>query len=263
MWKRSTTCTSAAACTNKGALHRRLIALLWLACCMAGPSAHAERVTIYTNATIGPLVIGERSGLYPELVAYLNRLKPGGTEFALVTMPRKRLQVELDSGKLDGIVIGMTPQWVGDPAQEKFLWTEPFSSDGFVLVSHDASPYFFGQPSAPGARIGVTLGYVYPGVDEWIAQNKFARDDAPNEERNLDKLIRGRVDMVVVSESVYRYYMRTHRATGGLLAEALPGKPVERRLLLPKNRRDLYDKLAPAIHKLRDDPHWQRIQAQY
>jgi polar amino acid transport system substrate-binding protein len=230
---------------------------------MAAAPAYAERVAVYTNATVAPLVIDKTTGLYPELVAYLNRLQLDGIEFTLVTLPRKRLQVELDQGTLDGIVIGMVPQWVGDAGRNKFLWTEPFAQDGFVLVSRDINPFFFGQASAAGARIGVTLGYVYPVVDEWIAQNKFVRDDAPTEELNLDKLMRGRVDVVVVSESVYRFYMRSHHATGGVLAEALPVKPTERRLLLPKSKRELYDKLAPAIHKLRDDPHWQRIQARY
>lgn len=237
--------------------------LLWLAIIMGSPAARAEHVTVYTNATVGPLVIDGNSGLYPELVTYLNQLKPGGLEFTLVRLPRKRLQLELERGTLDGIVIGLMPQWVGDAALEKFLWTDPFARDSFVLVSRTANPFVFGQPGAPGARIGVTLGYVYPGVDEWIERNKFVRNDAPSEEHNLDKLVLARVDMAVVTDSVYRYYMRTHHATVGVMAEALPGKPTERRFLLPKSKRELYDKLAPAIHKLRDDPRWRRIQAQY
>jgi polar amino acid transport system substrate-binding protein len=244
-------------------LRRWAVALLWLAILMAGPAAHAERVTVYTSATVGPLVINGTTGLYPELVAYLNQLKPGGLEFTLVTLPRKRLQIELNRGTLDGIVIGLMPQWVGDPAQTRFLWTDAFAHDGFVLVSRSANPFVFGQPATAGARIGVTLGYVYPGVDEWIERNKFVRDNAPSEEHNLDKLVLGRVDMAVVTDSVYRYYLRTHHATGGVIGEALQGRATERRFLLPKSKRELYDKLAPAIHKLRDDPHWRSIQDRY
>ncbi len=85
-----------------------LLLLLWLA---AAWPARAERVTVYTNATFAPLVIDGNTGLYPEMVAYLNRLKLDDCDFALETMPRKRLQAELDKGTLDGIVIGMTPSW--------------------------------------------------------------------------------------------------------------------------------------------------------
>ncbi|MES2128838.1 MAG: transporter substrate-binding domain-containing protein [Pseudomonadota bacterium] len=241
-------------------MRRWLLALFWLAC----GAAHAERITVYTNATFAPLVIDAKTGLYPEAVAYLNRLKLDGIEFRLATMPRKRLQVELDAGTLDGIVIGMMPEWVGDKQQEKFLWTEPFAHDGFVLVSYASNPFFFGQPVAgEGTRIGVTLGYVYPGVDEWINAEKFVRDEAATEERNLDKLMRGRINVIVVSESVFRYYTRTHRLKVGIISEALPGKPTARRFLVPPSMRAVFDKLAPAIHKLGEDPQWRRIEQRY
>jgi polar amino acid transport system substrate-binding protein len=253
---------SAVASISKSVL-RLLWALAWLVLSGAVPPAGAARVTVYTNATFAPLVIDGKTGLYPEMVAYLNQLKLDGVDFALETMPRKRLQAELDHGTLDGIVIGMMPQWVGDAAREKFLWTEPFAYDAFMLVSRDTNPFFFGQPAAAGARVGVTLGYVYPGVDEWIEQNRFVRDNAATEERNLDKLLLGRVDMIVVTDSVFRYYMRAHRVTGGVISEALPGKPSERRILVPKSRRDLFDKLAPAIRRLGEDPRWKVIQSRY
>jgi polar amino acid transport system substrate-binding protein len=254
---------SAVASINKVLVRRWVMVLAWLALCGTGLPAVAARVTVYTNATVAPLVVDSKSGLYPELVAYLNQLKLDGIDFVLETMPRKRLQAELENGTLDGIVIGMAPQWVGDAEREKYLWTEPFAHDAFVLVSRDNNPFFFGQPAAGGARIGVTLGYVYPGVDEWIAQNGFVRDNAATEERNLDKLLLGRVDMAVVTDSVFRYYMRTHRVRGGVLSEALPGKRTDRRFLVPKSRRDLYDKLAPVIRRLGEDPGWKVIQSRY
>lgn len=257
---------SAVASTNKHPIRCRqwgLTCLLLLFAALPAIPAMAARVTVYTNATVAPLVIDQKTGLYPELVAYLNQLKLDGLDFHLATMPRKRLQAELENGTLDGIVIGMMPQWVGDGAQEKFLWTEPFAHDAFVLVSRDTNPFFFGQPSAANARIGVTLGYVYPGVDDWIEQNRFVRDNAATEERNLDKLLLGRVDMVVVTDSVFRYYMRVHRVRGGVISEALPGKATDRRFLVPKSMRGVYEQLAPAIRKLGEDPRWKVIQSRY
>ncbi len=69
--------------------------------------------------------------------------------------------------------------------------------------------------------------------------------------------------MIVVTDSVFRYYMRRHRISGGVISEALPGRASERRILVPKSRRDVYDKLAPAIRKLADDPRWRAIQGRY
>lgn len=254
---------SNAICLSSAALCRWAIMLGWLGLCVFVLPAQAARVTVYTNATFAPLVIDGKSGLYPDLVAYLNSLNLDGIEFVLESMPRKRLQAELENGSLDGIVIGMTPQWVGDPAQEKYLWTEPFAHDGFVLVSRHGSRYAFGQTAAPGLRIGVTLGYVYPGVDEWIERSRFVRDNAPTEERNLDKLALGRVDMIVVTSSVFRHYVGKHSGVPRMVSEVLPGKPTERRILVPRTKRTLYEKLAPAIRALAGDHHWKSILSRY
>jgi polar amino acid transport system substrate-binding protein len=237
---------------------------LAVALMLASQSVMAERVTVYTNATVPPLVIDEKIGLYPEMVAYLNQLKVAGLELSLETIPRKRLQVLLESGGLDGIVIGMMPKWVDDPMRVKYLWTEPFAYDRFVLVSSAKKPVYYGRTALKASvRMGVTLGYVYPRVDQWIARRKFIRDEAPTEERNLDKLVRGRVDAVIVSASILRYYTKRHGISTGFIIDTLPGPQTERRFLIPKSKQGVFEKLAPAIKKVNADPAWRRIQAQY
>lgn len=220
----------------------------------------AETVTVYTNASFAPLVIDARTGLYPETVAYLNRLKIEGLDFKLNTMPTKRLRLLLDSGQLDGIVIGMTPEWFDDAAQRKYLWTQPFFRDAFVLVSKSIQPIFTGQLT-PGRvlKIGVTRGYVYPGIDEWIDQHKMLWDEALTEEGNLHKLMRDRIDAVVVSESVLRFYVKGKQFPDGLIVEGLPGRPTERRMLIPRSKQYVFDKLAPVFEQLQSDPAWQAL----
>jgi hypothetical protein len=65
---------------------------------------------------VAPLVLPDGSGIYPDMVAYLNRQKLDGLSFKLVYLPRKRLQFK--SGELDGIVIGMMPHWFDDSAEK-------------------------------------------------------------------------------------------------------------------------------------------------
>jgi polar amino acid transport system substrate-binding protein len=226
--------------------------------------ARAETIIVYTNASFAPLMIDGGHGLYPDMVDYLNRQNIPGLNFRLEHMPRKRLQVTLEEQKLDGIVIGMMPQWFGDEAQKKYHWTLPFIFDSFVLVSTAAKPFNYDLPAAQdGARIGVTLGYVYPGIDEWIALHKLQRNDAPTEEKNLEKLVLGRVDAVIVAESVLRYFIKTHPLAEKLKVSALPGQQTERRFLVPHPYHEVYERLAPVIRKLKDDPVWQSIRARY
>lgn len=228
------------------------------------PPAGADTITVYTSANFAPLVIDGTRGIYHDAIDYLNKQAPQGTTFRLAYLPRKRLQMRLEDGSLDGIVIGMMPQWFDDVAQKKYLWTTPFAIDRFVLVSRAEKPL---QPDVPGAlngkSIGLTLGYVYPGIDEWIRRHGLVRQDAMSEEINLEKLRRGRIDCVAVSESVARYFVRLHALNGSLTFVDLPGRATERRFLVPLGRNDLFDTLSPIVKRMRDDPHWLRTAARY
>jgi len=228
------------------------------------PAARADTVTVYTSANFAPLVIDGTRGIYHEAIDYLNKQAAGATTFRLAYLPRKRLQMRLEDGSLDGIVIGMMPQWFDDLAQKKYLWTQPFAIDRFVLVSRSERPVLAETPSAlHGRTIGLTLGYVYPGIDEWIHRNGLLRQDAMSEEINLEKLRRGRIDCVAVSESVARYFVRLHALNGNFMLVDLPGRATERRFLVPLGRPDLFDRVAPIVRRMRDDPAWLRMTAKY
>lgn len=246
------------------ALIELLKPLLTLMVALLLPAAQAETITVYTSANFAPLIIDGTRGIYYDAIDYLNKQAGAGTSFRLAYLPRKRLQMRLEEGSLDGVVIGMMPQWFDDGARKKYLWTAAFSIDRFVLVSRRDHPL---QPNVPGAlagkSIGLTLGYVYPGIDEWIQRHGLLRQDAMSEETNLEKLRRGRIDCVAVSESVARYYMRLHGLNGSLALVDLPGRATERRFLVPPGRNDLFDKLAPIVKRMRDDPQWLQMTARY
>jgi polar amino acid transport system substrate-binding protein len=241
-----------------------LMPLMTLLAALMVPAARAEIVTVYTSANFAPLVIDGTRGIYHEAIEYLNKQAPQGTSFRLAYLPRKRLQMRLEDGTLDGIVIGMMPQWFDDAAQTKYLWTTPFAVDRFVLAARAEAAL---HPDVPGAlrgkSIGLTLGYVYPGLDDWIERHGLVRRDAMSEEINLEKLRRGRIDCVAVSESVARYFVRLHALHGSLAFIDLPGRATERRFLVPLGRNDLFDQLAPIVRRMRDDPLWLRMAAKY
>ncbi|HEY0586434.1 MAG TPA: transporter substrate-binding domain-containing protein [Pseudoduganella sp.] len=228
------------------------------------PAARAETVIVYTSANFAPLVIDGTRGIYHEAVDYLNKHATGGTSYRLAYLPRKRLQMRLEDGTLDGIVIGMMPQWFDDVAQKKYLWTTAFAIDHFVLVSRVGHPVQLDAPGGlAGKSIGLTLGYVYPGFEHWIERHGLVRQDAISEEINLEKLRRGRIDCVAVSESAARYFVRRHGLYGSLRLVNLPGRATERRFLVPLGRNDLFDKLAPIVKRMRDDPQWLRMTSKY
>ncbi len=114
-----------------------------------------------------------------------------------------------------------------------------------------------------GKIIGLTLGYVYPGIDEWIVRNGLIRNDAPSEEKNLEKLLRERVDCSAVVESMARYFIHTKHLRGKFKLAPMPGHATERRFLAPRAQQAVFERLAPVIARLREDPEWRRALAEY
>src|SRR5262249_16153581 len=114
-----------------------------------------------------------------------------------------------------------------------------------------------------GKSIGLTLGYVYPGVDAWIRQHGLQRADALSEEINLEKLRLGRVDCVAVAESGARYYRKLHALADKFMLSDVAGRQVERRFLIPRGKEAVFDRLVPALRKLHDDPDWQQSLGKY
>ena len=242
----------------------RLVLALALCCAVLLPAAAAPPVNVYTSANFAPLMLGNGRGIYPDLIDYLNARQPGGLQFKLVYLPRKRLQVKLDEGSIDGIVVGMMPEWVNDNAQTRFLWTAPFAADRFVLVS---GTHRHLKPQLPasldGATVGVTQGYVYPVIDEWLTRNGMRRSEGMSEQVNMEKVLLDRVDGAVVAESMARYYLRSQRVNTRVQLEVLPGPATERRFLVPHAQAAVFEQIAPVIKKLRDDPEWQRLAKAY
>jgi polar amino acid transport system substrate-binding protein len=238
--------------------------LVMVSALLLAGTARAEVVNVYTSANFAPLMLGDGRGIYPDLVAWLNRQKLGDLTFELHYMPRKRLQVKLEDGTLDGIVIGMMPQWLADERQKKYLWTVPFDADQFALVSLASRPVDPARSATlKGSTIGVTMGYVYPGLDDWIVQSGLQRSGGISDEKNIEKLLRGRVDCVIVAGSMARYFIRTHRLEHKLHLSPVPGQPTERRVLVQHRDAAIFALLAPAIHRLRDDASWQRAMHAY
>lgn len=241
-----------------------LVRLFMLCALLLAVTARAEVLNVYTSANYAPLMLDDGRGIYPDLITHLNLKKPGGLSFRLVFVPRKRLQVKLEDGSLDGLVIGMMPAWLDDPEQKKYLWTVPFAYDRFVLVSlatHPITPER-GAGSA-GGSVGITTGYVYPGLDDWFFRSRLQRSGGVSDEKNIEKLLLGRIDCVIVAESMVRYFIRTHKLGDTLRVYPMPGPGTERRFLVQRAQAGVYKRLAPAIKKLRDDPAWRRAAAAY
>ena len=244
---------------------RSAVTIFLLLCALAfhGRSA-AEVVNVYTSARVAPLLSNDGHGMYADMVDYLNRQKIGDLQFKLIYLPRKRLQLQVENGALDGIVIGMMPHWFDDVAQKKYLWTAPFALDRYVVVLPVNQPYSDTVPGPlAGHTLGMVLGYSYPDLDAWIRRQGLIRNDAGSDEHNLEKLRLHRVDGVLAAESIVRWYLKQHAMQAQFQVHVLLSQPTERRFLIPHAQAAIYHKIAPVLRKLKDDPEWQRSVGKY
>ena len=114
-----------------------------------------------------------------------------------------------------------------------------------------------------GATIGITTSYVYPGLDAWFGAAHLQRRGAASDEKNIEKLLLGRVDCVIVAESMARYFIGTHKLHAQLRLYPMPGPGTQRRFLVQHRDARLYDVLAPAVQHLKEDAAWHRASAAY
>ncbi|MFZ6873489.1 substrate-binding periplasmic protein [Undibacterium sp. Di27W] len=219
-------------------------------------------IKVYSYHLKPPLILDQATGrgLYNDMLSYLNK-ENTGYRFELIYLPRRRLDLLVNSGQLDGLVIGVNPVWFNDKEEQKFLWTLPVMNDIDEVVSSKNRPFeFTGAKSMNGMRIGLVLGYYYFGVNELIAEGKILRDDASSEEHSFRKLMAGRIDAAIISRSNYDYEMKNHPELQGLFhISKNPHDQYDRQILIPLHMTKVQQQINIILRNAANDPIWQKL----
>ncbi len=243
-----------------------LLTLIWpLAAAEAVGGARIETATVYGYHLKPPFILDTsmNRGLYFDFSTYINA-RLGYELLQTEYMPRKRLEADLPTPRFNGLVIGVNPLWFHDPKEEKYYWTAPIMRDRDEVVSRQETRFEYNGPeSLIGKTVGLSLGYYYFGVDELVAKGKVTREDTDGELQNLQKLLRGRVDVIIISRSTLDYYMKHNNEHRSFYISGRPHDVFDRRVLIPKHRKDIYDQIAPIVAKMDSDPLWISMMAGY
>lgn len=127
----------------------------------------------------------------------------GGCKVRFTFLPWKRAYEETREGKFDGLFAA----YYSDERAEIFAPSDPYISGPLVFCSgkkteikyksfRDLSPY----------RIGVVRGYV--STPEFDRADYLKKEEANSDLINLKKLIRGRVDLIVIDKYIALYYLK-------------------------------------------------------
>lgn len=125
-------------------------------------------------------------------------------------LPRKRMEAEILSGKVHLRLVA-NPAWVKNP--EQFQWSVPLfeESDRLVMSGGHVFPVQTFDDLA-GKHVGTILGYYYPGLEKWFKSGRVYRKDVKNLAANFKKLSANRIDCLIDSGILIRYYLKKNQA---------------------------------------------------
>ncbi len=148
---------------------------------------------------------GKASGIMVELLEQIAEKQ--GIKVIYRILPRKRAEKALSGGSIDAYATSRTYL----EKHENYIWTEVIDTSHDYLYSlREDAVVFRKTEDLFGRRIGTRLGYRYKFINSFFESGKIIRDDALREYQSLLKLLRKRVDAVIVNELIYNNLVETH-----------------------------------------------------
>ncbi len=120
-----------------------------------------------------------------------------------ILLPKNRVAPSLLSGDID-IICHIHEIWL--PATHNDVqWTSELFPSVNVIVSTDKKP-IQKMKDLHGARVGTIVNFVYHDLEPEFKSGEITREDGTNNQSNIQKLIHGRLNYVVMSEIEYGYF---------------------------------------------------------
>lgn len=127
----------------------------------------------------------------------------------LVLIPKKRIAPELISGDLD-LVCYAHESWFPQN-QNQLLWSREITTNNNVIIGlRNNKSKVKKIEDLYGKRIGAVVNFVYSNLTPYFEKNLILRENGPNNESNLQKLIFGRVEYMILSDLEYNYHKKRY-----------------------------------------------------
>ncbi|MBH9552855.1 substrate-binding periplasmic protein [Inhella gelatinilytica] len=180
---------------------RRQLAAAWVMHVALAPGAWASPVTVKVATGEWPPFMSEalpEQGFVLQIVREAFAQEGIQVEFAFFPWARAMLQVEA------GTSVASAAWYVTAERAQKFHFSAPLFVEQQVLFHRRSEPLAWKTlDDLKGKRIGATTGYVYgEAFQEAEKTGRLTVDRAPSDDKNLRKLLLGRVDAVAMSLAV-------------------------------------------------------------
>ncbi|MNL12950.1 cystine transporter subunit [compost metagenome] len=125
----------------------------------------------------------------------------------IILLPKKRVAPSLSSGSAN-LICHLNEIWQSKIADD-VSWSHDIYQSTNVIV------YIGNKPLRQikdlfGLRVGSVLNFVYRDLEPHFQSKRIIREDGPNNESNLQKLLNGRISAIIMSNLEYNYYKKTY-----------------------------------------------------
>lgn len=243
--------------------------LVFFLLCITVTNVHGaetkKEILVYSYHLKPPLIVDDKRevGLYFDIVTYLNKASDK-YQFDLVYVPRKRLEVMMQEGTFNGILLGVNPIWFKDRDRTKYLWTDHVLKDRDELISLKTEPFEFNTPkSLSGKVFGGVRGFYYFGINEYINAGNALRIDTEREIDLFTLLSRNRIDTALISQSTFDYMIAKNQWHDKFHVSDKPHDIYDRHILVPKDKASVFEHINPIVKMLHTDASWHQTLASY
>lgn len=145
------------------------------------------------------------SGLLKDLgdaIAGEMKLKP-----TWILLPKNRVAPSLLSGDID-LICHLHEIWQSKIKKDVWWTQELYQSINVVVYLGKKS--IVNLKDLNGERVGTVVNFIYHDLEPEFTTKRITREDGTNNQSNIQKLIHGRLDYIVMSNLEYDYFSRIY-----------------------------------------------------
>ena len=177
-------------------------------------------------------------------------------------LPQKRMLSYFETNQID-LELASNPIWRAE-YKDISVYSIPYMQTTDVVMVRQGSDF---KPQSiqdfRGKRVGCTLGYAYPEFDPDFKNGTILREDAPNESNNLQKLLVGRLDAIIIEETTGLYWMKQLKIDPASIEIVYEVAKYDIQLRLHRSKESWLPALNDALKTLIEDGTIQKIVDKY
>jgi polar amino acid transport system substrate-binding protein len=157
-----------------------------------------------------------------------------GDRYIPIFLPQKRKFKMFEDREID-IEPGVNPDW-RKPQQAISLYSIPFADSEDVLLYHaEDRRSYYKVADLKGRTLGCIVGYAYPELEKRLASGEIKRDDSKDREMMIQKLVKRRVDAIILPRTVAEYWQKLNDKEKRLkFGAAVSSRPISFRFHVKK-----------------------------